>query len=173
MLVVLCAGFVLALVWVGNAQAQQAFDRQWGGGYTPQDWTRFYHYPYVYYPQNFWGSDYYRSSENPLLSLSAGDANPSLQPRLAQRVSAAPPLLPGSRFHPRRVLRVFSGPASGFRVHKGTLDPDRVSCETAAKGTGYPPSRRPAGARTMGTVPFPLPGAHPWGHVVDHAGPRT
>jgi hypothetical protein len=64
MLVVLCAGFVLALVCVGNAQAQQAFDRQWGGGYTPQDWTRFYHYPYVYYPQNFWGSDYYRSSEN-------------------------------------------------------------------------------------------------------------
>ena len=23
-----------------------------------------YHYPYVYYPQNFWGSDYYRSSED-------------------------------------------------------------------------------------------------------------
>ena len=23
-----------------------------------------YHYPYVYYPQNFWGHDYYRSSED-------------------------------------------------------------------------------------------------------------
>ena len=23
-----------------------------------------YHYPYVYYPQNFWGTDYYRSSED-------------------------------------------------------------------------------------------------------------
>ena len=23
-----------------------------------------YHYPYVYYPQNFWGPDYYRSSGN-------------------------------------------------------------------------------------------------------------
>ena len=28
------------------------------------DWNRFYHYPYVYYPQNFWGSEYYRSSDN-------------------------------------------------------------------------------------------------------------
>jgi hypothetical protein len=23
-----------------------------------------YHYPYVYYPQNFWGRDYYRSSDD-------------------------------------------------------------------------------------------------------------
>ena len=23
-----------------------------------------YHYPYVYYPQNFWGPEYYRSSGN-------------------------------------------------------------------------------------------------------------
>ena len=23
-----------------------------------------YHYPYVWYPQNFWGEDYYRSSED-------------------------------------------------------------------------------------------------------------
>jgi hypothetical protein len=23
-----------------------------------------YHYPYTYYPQNFWGPDYYRSSED-------------------------------------------------------------------------------------------------------------
>jgi hypothetical protein len=64
MLVLLCAGFVLALLSVGTAQAQQAFDRQWGGGYSNQDWNRMYHYPYVYYPQNFWGPDYYRSSEN-------------------------------------------------------------------------------------------------------------
>jgi hypothetical protein len=24
----------------------------------------FYHYPYVYYPQNFWGNEYYRSADS-------------------------------------------------------------------------------------------------------------
>ncbi|MDD4789198.1 MAG: calmodulin-binding protein, partial [Pirellulales bacterium] len=38
--------------------------RQWGRTYSTQDWNRFYHYPYVYYPQNFWSTDYYRSSED-------------------------------------------------------------------------------------------------------------
>jgi hypothetical protein len=47
-----------------EAQAQQAYGRQWGRTYNTQDWQRFYHYPYVYYPQNFWGEDYYRSSED-------------------------------------------------------------------------------------------------------------
>ena len=46
------------------AQAEQAYGRQWGRAYTTQDWNRFYHYPYVSYPQNFWGTDYYRSSED-------------------------------------------------------------------------------------------------------------
>lgn len=64
MLAVLLVGFVLALTCVGTAQAQQAYDRQWGGNYTTQDWNRFYHYPYVYYPQNFWGQEYYRSADN-------------------------------------------------------------------------------------------------------------
>ncbi|MGW8257920.1 MAG: hypothetical protein ACWGMZ_10580, partial [Thermoguttaceae bacterium] len=32
--------------------------------YGTQDWNRLYHYPYVYYPQNFWGTDYYRSSDD-------------------------------------------------------------------------------------------------------------
>lgn len=60
----LCAAFILSLLAVGNAQGQQAFDRQWGRSYSTQDWNRLYHYPYVYYPQNFWGADYYRSSED-------------------------------------------------------------------------------------------------------------
>jgi hypothetical protein len=47
-----------------QARADQAFNRQWGQNYTTQDWSRLYHYPYVYYPQNFWGPDYYRSSSN-------------------------------------------------------------------------------------------------------------
>ena len=48
------------------AQAQQprAFGRVWGGNYTNHDWERFYHYPYVFYPQNFYGNEYYRSSES-------------------------------------------------------------------------------------------------------------
>ena len=28
------------------------------------DWNRLYHYPYVYYPQNFWSSEYYKSSND-------------------------------------------------------------------------------------------------------------
>jgi hypothetical protein len=62
--VLLSATFVLAVFSVADVQAQQAFDRQWGRTYTTQDWNRLYHYPYVYYPQNFWGTDYYRSSED-------------------------------------------------------------------------------------------------------------
>ena len=42
----------------------QAYNQQWGHSYNTQDWERFYHYPYVYYPQNYWGADYYRSSES-------------------------------------------------------------------------------------------------------------
>lgn len=48
------------------AQAQQppqrAFGRAWGGAHSVRDWERFYHYPYVFYPQNFWGNEYYRSA---------------------------------------------------------------------------------------------------------------
>src|SRR4030067_861731 len=47
-----------------DAWAQQAYGRNWGRTYNTRDWERFYHYPYVYYPQNFWGSEYYRSSED-------------------------------------------------------------------------------------------------------------
>lgn len=62
--VLLCAACVLVVFCVADAQAQQAYDRQWGRSYTTQDWNRMYHYPYVYYPQNYWGPDYYRSSED-------------------------------------------------------------------------------------------------------------
>jgi hypothetical protein len=47
-----------------QAKAQEAYGRQWASTYSTQDWDRFYHYPYVYYPQNFWSDDYYRSSES-------------------------------------------------------------------------------------------------------------
>jgi hypothetical protein len=64
MLVLLCAAALFTLVLATDAEAQQAYGRQWGKSYSTQDWNRLYHYPYVYYPQNFWGSDYYRSSED-------------------------------------------------------------------------------------------------------------
>ena len=64
MFVLLVVAGVMALTHSSQAQAQQAFGRQWGSGYTTQDWSRFYHYPYVFYPQNFWGADYYRSSDH-------------------------------------------------------------------------------------------------------------
>ena len=47
-----------------QAHAQQAYGRQWGCSYNTQDWDRFYHYPYVWYPQNFYGDDYYKSAES-------------------------------------------------------------------------------------------------------------
>ena len=46
------------------AYSQQPYGQQYAGHYTTQDWNRLYHYPYVYYPQNFWGNDYYRSAED-------------------------------------------------------------------------------------------------------------
>ena len=57
---------VVAVVFAGfsasRAEAQQAFGQSWGGARPKRDWDRFYHYPYVYYPQNFWTDQYYRSS---------------------------------------------------------------------------------------------------------------
>ena len=64
MLALCCAASFVVLLSTSEAQAQQAFGRQWGRSYSTQDWNRMYHYPYVYYPQNFWGRDYYRSSED-------------------------------------------------------------------------------------------------------------
>lgn len=66
LLIVLCT-LVLSVCSHSVAQAQsqeRAFGRVWGGAYGPHDWERFYHYPYVFYPQNFWGNEYYRSSES-------------------------------------------------------------------------------------------------------------
>ena len=48
---------------VSDAEAQQAFGRSWGAQ-SAQSWERFYHYPYVYYPQNYRGDDFYRSADS-------------------------------------------------------------------------------------------------------------
>ncbi len=58
----LAAGLLLG---IGRASAEQrAFGKVWGGISGSQDWQRFFHYPYVFYPQNYWGQEYYRSSES-------------------------------------------------------------------------------------------------------------
>jgi len=64
LLVLLCAASMASLVGVSEAQAQQAYGQQWAHTYNTQDWNRMYHYPYVYYPQNFYGPGYFRSAED-------------------------------------------------------------------------------------------------------------
>jgi hypothetical protein len=61
-----CAASLLAGLAAAESFGQEpmAYGRVWGTSYGTQDWDRFYHYPYVYYPQNFWGNDYYRSADN-------------------------------------------------------------------------------------------------------------
>ncbi len=44
-----------------QASAQGA---NWGGQYASRNMDRFYHYPYVTYPQNYWGNSYYRSADS-------------------------------------------------------------------------------------------------------------
>ena len=57
---------VALLVSLPNiAQAQdRAFGQSWGSENSRVDMNRFYHYPYVYYPQNYWGNEYYRSADS-------------------------------------------------------------------------------------------------------------
>ena len=65
LLALACAGALGAVFGPTKAHAQQpAFGQTYGQTYSTQDWQRMYHYPYVYYPQNYWGPDYYRSSGN-------------------------------------------------------------------------------------------------------------
>ena len=66
--VLLALGCVIVMGVVSTASTaeaqERAYGRKWGSQYSRMDWERFYHYPYVYYPQNFYGSEYYRSSED-------------------------------------------------------------------------------------------------------------
>ena len=39
-----------------------AYGQVWGGAAGSRDCARFYHYPYVFYPQNYRGSEYFQSS---------------------------------------------------------------------------------------------------------------
>jgi hypothetical protein len=64
--IVAAVALALAVITQANSASAQdrAFGQSWGHDYTTQDYNRFYHYPYVYYPQNYWGNEYYRSADN-------------------------------------------------------------------------------------------------------------
>lgn len=60
-----CAALAMAAFSATADKAEAgAYGRQWGQAQNTQSWERFYHYPYVYYPQNYWTKDYYKSSES-------------------------------------------------------------------------------------------------------------
>jgi len=63
-LAIALAAVMLVLSSRDVAQAEQAYGRAWGHTYSTLDWNRFFHYPYVYYPQNFWGNEYFRSADS-------------------------------------------------------------------------------------------------------------
>jgi hypothetical protein len=65
LLTLACATVFFLCFGAEDVQAQQrAYGRVWGSQYGSRDWERFYHYPYVFYPQNYWGNEYYRSAES-------------------------------------------------------------------------------------------------------------
>jgi len=43
---------------------QQAYGYQWAHSYNSQDWNRLYHYPYVWYPQNYYADGYMKSAND-------------------------------------------------------------------------------------------------------------
>jgi len=64
----LLAGAIFFAAAPANAQppsaGQQAFGGQWGSSYSSQDWSRFYHYPYIFYPHNFYADGYMQSAND-------------------------------------------------------------------------------------------------------------
>ena len=63
-------GLALA-AFTGDAAAQQppspgqqAYGYQWGYSYNTHDWNRLYHYPYVWYAQNFYADGYMQSAND-------------------------------------------------------------------------------------------------------------
>ncbi|MGL6194764.1 MAG: calmodulin-binding protein [Thermoguttaceae bacterium] len=60
--------FVAAAIYVSfstsQVSAQQPLGVPWGGTQV-EDWNRYYHYPYQYYPQNFQSQQYYKGSSIP------------------------------------------------------------------------------------------------------------
>jgi hypothetical protein len=62
---IFCVGILCAALSPSEALAQQAYGRQWEQTYNVQDLQRFYNYPYVYYPHNYYSPEYFRSGPDP------------------------------------------------------------------------------------------------------------
>ena len=64
LLIAVCT-VLLGIFTSSSVDAQErAYGQRWGSAYSQYNWNRFYHYPYVYYPQNYRGQEYYRSYES-------------------------------------------------------------------------------------------------------------
>ena len=62
--IVVCT-VVIAMTSGEELQAQQkGYGANWGTRQTSANLSRFYHYPYVTYPHNYWGNDYFRSADS-------------------------------------------------------------------------------------------------------------
>ena len=59
----IAVGMLLALTSRAWAQGP-AYGHAWGGVSRSVDYDRFYHYPYIFYPQNFWAPSYFRSADH-------------------------------------------------------------------------------------------------------------
>ena len=64
MLAAVCVAVFAIANQAAESQAQErAFGQTWGGR-NATNMDRFYHYPYVYYPQNYWGNEYFKSADS-------------------------------------------------------------------------------------------------------------
>ena len=63
-LALLCFAAPDAAAQPPSGAGTQAYGYQWGSSYNNQDWNRLYHYPYVWYPQNFYQDGYYQSAND-------------------------------------------------------------------------------------------------------------
>jgi opacity protein-like surface antigen len=65
------AAVAIGLAWAAAdaaaqspAVGQQAYGYQWGHSFAPTDWNRLYHYPYVWYPHNYYADGYMQSAND-------------------------------------------------------------------------------------------------------------
>ena len=108
---ILIAGIcAIAFAMVNQADFADAQQRGFGGSWGQQNsavnYNKFYHYPYVTYPQNYWGNSYYRSADSLYYRYPPEDADSSLQSQLAELLSIAPSLSLGASLPDGRVLEI-------------------------------------------------------------------
>ena len=64
LLVMVCAMLFSTCMMTSTGDADERAYGGRGSAYSNQNWQRFYHYPYVYYPRNYWGQEYYQSGQD-------------------------------------------------------------------------------------------------------------